>query len=128
MPNIIMADQPSGGEFPTGTYLKIWAKECTIEDNNGVTNTANAQRYLKTLSGLPGDFMAFTLVDAIESPVGNEIASAGTLGIYAPSAARCWRYKNSSWSLVDWNSASYDARLVGGKKVIVYTWQKVSPT
>lgn len=127
MPNIIMADQPGGGEFPTGAYLKIWAKECTIENNNGVTNTANAQTYLMTLSGLPGFFMAFTHVDAIESPVANEIVSAGTNGIYGAAEAYCWRYRNASWSTAVWNNGSYDARLVGGKKVIVYTWEKVSP-
>ena len=126
MPNIIMADAKS--EMPNGAYVKIHTKECVIEENNGVTNTVNFQTYLMTLSGLPGTFLAFTASQEISNPVNNDIACAGFYGILSDTAMRCYRYRAGTWSLVGWNSGSYEAVAVPGRKVIVYTKEIVEPT
>lgn len=129
MPNIIMADKPSGGEFPSGQYLRFHAKECVIEENNGVTNTENYQTYLMNLSGLPGSFVAFDTVEPIGSPVNNDIACAGRYGIIAGNTtAKCYRFRSGAWNITDWNSHGYDAVAVPGRSVIVYTYSVVAPT
>ena len=126
MPNIIMADSKSG-EAPIGAYVKIHQKVCVIEENNGVTNTENYQTYLMTLSGLPGDFIAFTALDPIVNPVINEIACASMSG-FISTGPRCYRYRDSEWKMTIWNNSDYDAVAVPGREIIVYTKQIVVPT
>lgn len=124
--NIIMADT-KGGEIPVGYYLKIHSKVCTIGDND-IRNTAQYQNYLMSLSGLPGEFMMFSTADEIVDPVRNDVACATKSGLFTGTVAKCYRYRDGSWSLTDWNSSSYDAVAVPGRNVVVYTWEAIAPT
>lgn len=118
----LSSTQISKTEWEFGRYCVIHVKECIIEPNNGVTNTANAQTYLIRLSGLPGDFLGFSNAEPKSSYVNNEVVSARV----SPSWT-CQRFRNGTWSSANWNVASYDARLVSGTKVYVYTQQWLSP-
>lgn len=120
----LLSTQISKTEWEFGRYYVIHVKECTIEPNNGVTNTANAQTYLMALSGLPGDFFGFSNAESKSSYVNNEVVSAYRAG---NNAWMCQRYRSGTWGSVNWNLASYDARLVAGTKVYVYTQQWLSP-
>lgn len=115
----LSSTQISKTEWEFGRYYVIHVKECIIEPNNGVTDTANAQTYLKTLSGLPGDFLGFSNAEPKSSYVNNEVVSA--------RGGTCQRFRNGTWGSASWNAAIFDARLVSGTKVYVYTQQWLSP-
>lgn len=122
--NIIMAD-PKSGETPGGYHLKIHSKVCTIGDNN-VGNTEQYQNYLMSISGLPGEFLMFSTADEIVDPVRNDVACATKSGLFG-NTAKCYRYRDGSWSMVSWNDAGYDAVAVPGRNVVVYTWEAIAP-
>lgn len=120
----LLSTQISKTEWEFGRYYVIHVKECIIEPNNGVTNTANAQTYLIRLSGLPGDFFGFSNAEPKSSYVNNEVVSAYRS---STNSWTCQRFRNGTWGSASWNVASYDARLVPGTKVYVYTQQWLSP-
>lgn len=124
--NIIMADQP-GGEIQNAAYVKIHTKEVVIGENNGVTNTAQFQKYLMQLSELPGTFVAFSASEEIKSPVNNDIALGGANGFIVSNSTSCYRYRNG-WTTTTWNSSQHDAVAVPGRKVIVVTREIIVPT
>lgn len=117
---VMAAVQSGQTEWRFGRYFVVHVKEMVIGENNGVTNTANYQTYLKNESGLSGSFYGFSMLEKKTSYAQNEILSA--------TGSDCFRYRNGEIASASWNQASYDARAVPGTKVVVCTYEWLNPS
>lgn len=116
---------PTGGG---GTELQsdfcVIHKETITAGANTVTNTKSHYDYLAGAKSIPGPIFAFS-IHKKDSYVYNEIG-AGSM-IVLPQAKRfCYRYRNG-WSQVNYLDSDYDAKLVEGTVIDIFTCEMLNP-
>ena len=116
---------PSGGGTELQSDFFVIHKETITAGANTVTNTQNHYNYLNGAKSIPGTVFAFSLHKK-DSYVYNEIGVGTT--IYSPSSngKSCYRYR-SGWQQVAYYNSGYDAKLVEGSVIDIFTYEMLNP-
>lgn len=109
----------TNGPVNFGEYVKIIVTPFTIEENNGVTNTANIITYLSDViqrNGVEGTLIGFSLKNKQTTLNYNEIVAKPV-----SNSSGCYRYRNGTISSVAWSNAGYEAVLTPGREIYIFT-------
>lgn len=113
---------PSGGGTELQSDFFVIRKETITAGANSVTNTQNHYNYLAGAKSIPGTVFAFS-IHKKDSYVYNEIGVGSAMG---GTLKRCYRYRNG-WSQTNYNESQYDAKLVEGSVIDIFTYEMLNP-